>query len=89
MIAQIILTAVFIFFWQFIGKYPELFVKIFIYAQQQYPAKQILHVFSAETPNRKEAEFINESLPERQVTRFLRFALLILFSLITVYLLFR
>lgn len=87
--ALIILTLVFIFCWWFIGKRPELFVRIFPYAQKRYLTDETLHVFSAETPNGKEAELVNEGLPERdKVIRFFRLALLAVFLLIMVYLLF-
>ena len=88
-IIPVILILIFIFLWWFIGKYPDVFVRIFPYMRERYLNVERLKVFSAETSNGDEAEFINENLPEKnKVIRFFRIVLSTMFFAIMIYLLF-
>lgn len=69
-IILILLFGVFIALWRLIGKHPESIIKMFPFINKRIDWKisnieNNLHIFSAETLTGKEAEFINERLPEK------------------------
>jgi len=92
MIKTITITSLvlsFVLFWYLIGKYPESIARVFPFMRNRIPSDQTLHVYSAETPDGKEAEFINDMLPERTKTiRFFRAILFTVYLFITIYLIF-
>ena len=86
---SIIIALSFFFLWWLIGKFPDTCMRIFPHIVKRYLEEDILHVFSAETSNGKEAEFINEGLPEKnKVIKFLRIILSLIFLLVIICLLF-
>lgn len=85
----ILLILVFILVWWFIGKYPERIAKTFPFIRERDVVDSTLHVFSAETPDGKEAEFIDEQLPAKnKFVRFFRTILIAVYFLIIAYLIF-
>lgn len=88
-IIVILLFGIFIALWRLIGKHPESIIKMLPFIDKRIDGENILHVFSAETSIGKEAEFINERLPDKnKVIKFLRFLLLTFYILIIACLIF-
>ncbi len=85
----ILLFSIFITLWRLIGKHPESIIKMFPFIDKRINGEDVLSVFSAETPIGKEAEFINERLPDKnKVIKFFRFLLLTFYLLIIACLIF-
>ena len=80
---SIITVMAFISLWWLIGKFPDVFIKIFPYMRQNLNEGKS-NVFSAETSNGDEAEFTNEDLFDKnKAIKFFRILLsLILLILI-------
>jgi hypothetical protein len=88
-IIVVLLFASFIALWRLIGRRPESVIKLFPFFRKRIQGESILHVFSAETLIGKEAEFINERLPQKNaVIKFFRFLLVTLYVIIIVCLIF-
>jgi hypothetical protein len=85
----ILMLPIFVFLWKFIEKGPALFAKMADLLQKQNSMAAWLNsllLFSATTPDNREAEFIDEPLPEqRKLIRLLRALLIIGFLLFAVY----
>lgn len=78
----------FIVLWWLIGKFPDAFVKTFPFIKNEYLNKKLLHVFSAETSNGDEAEFINESLIDKdKAIKIFRIILSLIFFILIIWLL--
>jgi hypothetical protein len=85
-----LLILVSVFLWSFIGKHPEFPARILSRLKRaeamDYELFDLSHVFSAETADGKEAEFIDDKLyDKRKIVRFSRAILVILCILLIVY----
>ena len=84
-----ILTLIFVLIWLFISKYPNFILRLLPYMRNRFVNDQSVHVLSAETPNGKEAEFINEGLPEKnKIKHFFRAALILVYFIIMIYIIY-
>ena len=93
-----LLVLAFILVWWFIGRYPELLIRCVNFfplfkkgveeRMKNYVEYQ-LHVYSAETANGQEAEYLDETLPKKnKIVRLFRVILIGMCSLILAYLVF-
>lgn len=85
----IFLILTFILFWWFIGHPPGPLAKLFLFIREKYVIGCALHIFSVETPNGKEAEFLDDKLLEKsKIVWFFRIILITVYFVIMVYLIF-
>ena len=86
-----LLTAVTVVLWRLIGSYSRRISGYFLKRLRNDTLNEPwsrFAVFSAETANAKEAEFINDSVPEKKVARFFRLLLLLSYLILAVLLFF-
>jgi len=77
-----------IYLWKLAEKSPALFAKMLQQRNAMAAWLNTLLVFSATTPDNREAEFIDDRLPEqRRLIRVLRALLIVSYFLLTIYLL--
>jgi hypothetical protein len=81
----LLLFGVVVMLWRLIGKRPESILKLFPQIERRINGDNLMDVFSAETAQGKEAEFINQQLPERnKAIKFFRLLLLMLYMVAVV-----
>lgn len=76
----LLLFGIVVLLWRYIGKRPEAILKFLPQIDKRIYEENLLDVFSAETARGKEAEFINQRLPERnKIVKFFRLLLLLFY----------